>query len=71
MRSFIFGSMHLPACPLLDLITCLQMNFKDGVAESRDQVHDLYSNYRPGSLTSFNQVLLYFATLGYHFVFAR
>jgi len=32
------------------------MNFKDGGEESSDQVHDLYSNYRPGSLTSFNQI---------------
>ena len=47
------------------------MNFKDGGEESSDQVHDLYRNYRPGSLTSFNQVLLYYANLGDYFVFAR
>jgi len=32
------------------------MNSNDGGTENSDQLHDLYSNYRPGSFASFHQI---------------
>ena len=48
-----------------------QMNFNDDGTENSDQVHDLYNNYRPGSLASFHQVMIYYAVHGNYFVFLR